>query len=64
MMSGHTLKHMRAAFFEGNGVSDRSIREVWEKEGGREARQKAREIDRALRDAFSIHLPVEPKLPG
>jgi trimethylamine--corrinoid protein Co-methyltransferase len=48
MMCDHTLKHMHTAFFEGNGVSDRSIRDVWQKEGGADARERARKIARSL----------------
>ena len=48
MMSDHTLRHMHSAFFEGNGATDRSIREVWQKEGSADARQRAREIARRL----------------
>jgi trimethylamine--corrinoid protein Co-methyltransferase len=48
MMCDHTLKHMHGAFFEGNGVSDRSIRDVWQKEGEEDARQRARKIARSL----------------
>jgi trimethylamine--corrinoid protein Co-methyltransferase len=50
MMNEHTLKHMHTAFFEGNGVSDRSIREVWQRAGSLDARQRAREIARSLID--------------
>jgi trimethylamine--corrinoid protein Co-methyltransferase len=48
MMSDHTLENMHSAFFEGNGATDRSIREVWQKEGSVDARQRAREIARRL----------------
>jgi trimethylamine--corrinoid protein Co-methyltransferase len=48
MMSEHTLNHMRTEFFNGNGVSDRSIRNIWEQEGSRDARQRAREIAQSL----------------
>lgn len=48
MMSEHTLNHMRTAFFDGNGISDRSIRDIWEKEGSRDTRQRAREIAQSL----------------
>jgi trimethylamine--corrinoid protein Co-methyltransferase len=48
MMCDHTLKHMHRAFFQGNGVSDRSIRDFWQEAGGADARQRAREIARSL----------------
>jgi trimethylamine--corrinoid protein Co-methyltransferase len=44
MMSDHTLRHMHSAFFEGNGATDRSIRDVWQKGGSVDARQRARDI--------------------
>jgi trimethylamine--corrinoid protein Co-methyltransferase len=71
MMCDHTLKHMHSAFFQGNGVSDRSIRDVWQEAGGADARQRAliednekvyigREVDQTLRSSFHILLSEDP----
>jgi trimethylamine--corrinoid protein Co-methyltransferase len=50
MTCEHTLKHMHTAFFEGTGITDRSIRDVWEREGRKDARQRARMIAQSLID--------------
>lgn len=44
MMAEHTLKHLHDEYYPGNGVSDRRSRVKWEKEGGRDARERAREM--------------------
>jgi trimethylamine--corrinoid protein Co-methyltransferase len=48
MMSEHTLRHMHTAFFQGNGISDRSIRDAWQKQGAEDTRQRARHIAQLL----------------
>jgi trimethylamine--corrinoid protein Co-methyltransferase len=44
----HTLKFMRAEYFEGNGVTDRKNRNKWEQEGAYDARQRAQRIAQAI----------------
>jgi len=51
MMSPHTMKHMRSEYFQGNGVTDRKIRQQWEKDGALDARERARNIARRILEA-------------
>lgn len=51
MMSPHTMKHMRSEYFQGSGVTDRKIREQWEKDGALDARERARNIARRILEA-------------
>jgi trimethylamine---corrinoid protein Co-methyltransferase len=44
----HTFGHMRTEFMEGNGVSDRQIRDTWQADGALDARERAREIARKI----------------
>ncbi|HCY85848.1 MAG TPA: trimethylamine methyltransferase [Desulfobacteraceae bacterium] len=48
MSSPHTMAHMRREYFQGNGVTNRKSRDRWEKDGGLDAREKAREIAKKL----------------
>jgi trimethylamine--corrinoid protein Co-methyltransferase len=57
LMSDHTLKHMRSEYFEGNGLSDKGMRHQWENSGSQSARERAREMARAL-----LQQPFEPKV--
>ncbi len=54
MISAHTLKHMRGAYFNGNGVSDRKIGENWKKDGGLDARERGRNIARRILAAAPV----------
>jgi trimethylamine--corrinoid protein Co-methyltransferase len=63
MMSDHTLRHMHAAFFEGNGATDRSIRDVWQKAGSADARRRARDIaGRLIEENQSVYISREDDL--
>ncbi|MFZ7126197.1 MAG: trimethylamine methyltransferase family protein [Desulfobacterales bacterium] len=44
MTSTHTMKHMRTEYFQSNGVTDQRSREKWEKDGGLDARERARRL--------------------
>ena len=57
LVSDHTLVHLRNEYFQGNGVSDKSNREQWIKNGGLSARDRAREIVRTILDRT-----LEPKI--
>jgi trimethylamine--corrinoid protein Co-methyltransferase len=59
MISPHTLRHMRSAYFTGNGVTDRKIRERWEKDGAIDARERARGIARKI-----LAAEPAPRIPG
>lgn len=48
MMAPHTLTHLRAEYYTGNGVTDRNSREKWEKDGSLDARQRARKIAKKI----------------
>ena len=48
MMSPHTMKHMRSEYYQGNGVTDRKIRQQWERDGALDARERARAIARRI----------------
>ncbi|CAD7840231.1 MAG: Trimethylamine methyltransferase family protein [Olavius algarvensis Delta 4 endosymbiont] len=48
LMSPHTLKHMRSEYFAGNGISHTGSRSSWEKDGCRDAWQRANERARAV----------------
>jgi len=48
LTSPHTLKHMRSEYFAGNGISHTGSRSSWEKDGGRDAWQRANERARAI----------------
>ena len=58
LLSPHTVQHLRREYFQGNGVSDRSGREDWIRQGSLSARDRARQIARAILDK-----PPEPKIP-
>ena len=60
MTAEHTLRHMHDEYFPGNGVSDRKSRVKWEKEGGRDAWQRAREIvKRILAEEEKPYIPED-----
>jgi trimethylamine--corrinoid protein Co-methyltransferase len=48
MMSPHTMAHMRSEYFQSNGVTDQKSRDKWEKDGGLDARERARRIAKTL----------------
>ncbi len=48
MMSPHTMAHMRSEYFQSNGVTDQKNRDKWEKDGGLDARERARRIARTI----------------
>jgi trimethylamine--corrinoid protein Co-methyltransferase len=51
MMSPHTMKYMRSEYFQGNGVTDRKIRDQWEQDGSMDSRERAKTIVRKILDA-------------
>lgn len=60
MTSPHTMTHMRKEYFQGNGVTDQKNRDKWEKEGSRDARERARAIARRiLAEQERPYLPEE-----
>ena len=44
MLADHTMAYLRREYFQGNGVTDRQLRENWVAEGAKGARERAREI--------------------
>lgn len=44
----HTLDHMRREYFLGSGITDSKSRDQWEAEGGKDTRQRARELARSI----------------
>ncbi len=60
IMSEHTMQHMRTEFFQGNGVTDRKIREQWEQEGAVDARERARSMAQAwLAEPEKSYIPED-----
>lgn len=60
MSSPHTMAHMRKEYFQGNGVTDQRSRDKWEKDGSRDARERARAIARRLlAEAERPYIPEE-----
>jgi trimethylamine--corrinoid protein Co-methyltransferase len=57
LLSNHTFDHLRSEYFQGNGVSDKSNREQWLKNGGLNARDRALDIVRDI-----LNRPLEPKI--
>jgi len=55
IMSPHTLKYLRSEFIEGNGLSDRLIRDEWEAGGSVDARERAKQM---VRDILSENSPA------
>ena len=51
MTHAHTLKHMRAEYFTGNGVTDRKSRTKWDQGGRLDARARARQIAQKILSA-------------
>ena len=61
----HTMRYLRNEYFQGNGVSDKSGREEWVEKGCLSARDRAREITRAILDkpfVPKIHSDVEQEI--
>jgi trimethylamine--corrinoid protein Co-methyltransferase len=55
--SDHTMKYMRKEYFPGNGVTDSRSRDKWEKDGGLDARDRARNLaKRILSEAPVSHI--------
>jgi trimethylamine--corrinoid protein Co-methyltransferase len=44
MIADHTLDHLRSEYYLGNRISDQKNRDLWEKDGGRDARTRGRQI--------------------
>ena len=44
LTSDHTFRHMRKEYFIGNGVSDKNLRGPWEKDGKKNAWERAKEM--------------------
>lgn len=60
ILAEHTMDYLRKEYFFGNGVSDKNIRERWEKKGGLDARQRARQIaNQMLANQKPSHLSCE-----
>ncbi len=57
LMSPHTLQHLRNEYFQGTGISDKSGREEWIRQGSLTARDRAKTIARAILDKS-----LEPKI--
>lgn len=55
LMSEHTIRHMRSEFYYPSAVVDRQGWERWQQDGGRSARERAREI---ARDILAHHQPA------
>ena len=53
MMSPHTMEHLYDEYFMGNGVTDQKSRSHWEKDGGLDIRDRARNIARSILDESS-----------
>lgn len=57
MTSEHTMKYMRKEYFPGNGVTDSRSRDKWEKDGGLDARERARKLaKRILSETPTSHI--------
>ncbi|MBU4511593.1 trimethylamine methyltransferase family protein, partial [bacterium] len=54
LAEAHTVKHMRSELFFPK-VSDRSLREEWISKGGKDARERAREI---AKNILAEHKPL------
>ncbi len=48
MTAPHTMKYMRSEYYQSNGVSDQKSRERWEKDGGLDTRERARNVARKI----------------
>ena len=60
MTSGHTMKHMRGEYFQGNGVTDRKNRDQWKKNGAQDARDRARQMVRKiLKEPEKSYIPED-----
>jgi len=44
MIADHTVDHLRSEYYLGNRISDQKNRDLWEKDGGRDARTRGRQI--------------------
>lgn len=60
LLSGHTMRHLRTEYFQGNGVSDKGLRKDWDQAGGLSARQRANARARAILEApLQACIPAE-----
>ena len=48
LVSPGTIAFMRGEYYSGNGISDRNNRDIWEKEGALDARERAKKIAEKL----------------
>jgi len=60
LIADHTLRHMRSEFYYPSAVVDRQGWDMWQQDGGLDARERAREI---ARDILANHWP-EPLDPA
>jgi trimethylamine--corrinoid protein Co-methyltransferase len=63
LMAEHTIRHMRSEFYYPSAVVDRQGRDMWQQEGGLDARERARQI---ARDILANHrpAPLDPAVEG
>lgn len=54
LMAQHTLRHMRSEFYYPSAVVDRQDWDMWQQDGGLDARERAKEI---ARDILANHRP-------
>ncbi|MEW6266054.1 MAG: trimethylamine methyltransferase family protein [Thermodesulfobacteriota bacterium] len=60
IMTEHTIKHMKSEYFQGNGVSDRKIRDKWVRDGALDAWRRARVlVKQILAREEKSYLPAE-----
>ena len=62
MTAQHTLDYMYTEILNRYGISDRSERNTWVKEGGRDARDRAHEMTRRLLEAEGRKTCIDPKV--
>lgn len=61
LMAPHTLRHMRSEFFYPSAVIDRQGWEMWQQDGGLDARERAKEIARGILTDHNPE-PLEPEV--
>ena len=63
LMADHTLRHMRSEFYYPSAVVDRQGWDMWQQDGGLDARERARQI---ARDVLANHQPdpLDPEIDG
>ena len=60
MVSEHTMEYMRKEYFDGNGVTDSRGRDKWEKDGGLDTRERARNLaKRILSETPTSHISAD-----